>query len=118
MFNPQTFLQRRAEDGRNPGRKTQGYHQTPLVDSDEILFEASAYLYGFHQEHGMLKAFSERLNKVQVEIKQKGIYWQTYEELAYGARVAWRFMRVAQDLMEITAKSPILSRRNHLLKHL
>src|SRR5262249_49735957 len=83
---PQTVLQRRAEDGR----KTQGYHQAPLMDPIEILLEASAYLYGFHQEHGMLNVSPERLNQVQVEIEQTGIYRQTYEELAYGAKVAWR----------------------------
>src|SRR5215471_8563783 len=86
LFNPQTVLQRRAEDGR----KTQGYHQAPLMDPIEILLEASAYLYGFHQEHGMLNVSPERLNQVQVEIEQTGIYRQTYEELAYGAKVAWR----------------------------
>ncbi len=90
MFNPKTFLQRRAEDGRNSGRKTQGYHQIPPMDPHQILSEASTYLYRFHQEHGTLKAYAERLNKVQVEVKQTGIYEQTYEELAYGAKVAWR----------------------------
>src|SRR5947208_12053449 len=90
MFNLKTFLQRRAEDGRNSGRNTQGYRQAPLMDPNEILSEASTYLYEFHQEHGMLKASSERLNKVQAEIKQTGTYRQTYEELAYGAKVAWR----------------------------
>src|SRR5438067_4408353 len=76
MFNPQTFHQ--AEVGRDSGQE--GYHQVPLVDPNEILFEASAYLYWFYQEHGMLKAYPERLNRVRAEIERTGTYRHTYEE--------------------------------------
>ncbi len=41
------------------------YRQDPLMDLNETLLEAGTYLYEFHQEHGMLKGYSERLNKEQ-----------------------------------------------------
>lgn len=68
MFNRQTFLPRRAEDGQNIGRKTQGYHQAPLTDPNEILLEASTYLYEFHQEHGTSHAMR---NEIEEELEQQ-----------------------------------------------
>src|SRR5437660_4097336 len=58
--------------------------------SQELLLEAKAYLSLFHHECGMLEAYPERLARMQAEIERTGTYWQTSEELAYGAKVAWR----------------------------
>jgi nitric-oxide synthase len=58
---------------------------------DTLLTEAENYLALFHQEKGMNgSTASHRLNEVQHEITRTGTYWQTTEELTYGAKVAWR----------------------------
>ena len=60
------------------------------VDYQKRLVEAEAYLRLFHYECGIQDGFILRLTQVQKEVAQHGSWWQTYEELAYGARVAWR----------------------------
>src|SRR6266436_6092701 len=85
-----TCLQERSEDLLGTRKKTRGYHQTPVEDAQELLLEARAYLHLFHQECGMFEAYPRRFASVRGEIEQTGTYQQTYDELAYGARVAWR----------------------------
>ncbi len=62
----------------------------PLVDPQEILLEARAYLQLFHQERNIPDANYERFVEVEAELERNGTYWHTAEELVYGARVAWR----------------------------
>ncbi|HLZ55696.1 MAG TPA: nitric oxide synthase oxygenase [Ktedonosporobacter sp.] len=52
--------------------------------------EASMYLHLFHQECHRREDFPSRFARVQAEIERSGTYWQTPEELTFGARVAWR----------------------------
>jgi nitric-oxide synthase len=66
-------------DGANP---SQGRQQQ--------LLEADSFLQLFHHENKIPHLYAERMAHVQAEFEHTGSYWQTYEELAYGARVAWR----------------------------
>jgi nitric-oxide synthase, bacterial len=70
--------------------KTSGYRQPPPQDPEEVMLEARSYLYLYHEECGLTSAYFKRLQTVQAEIARAGTYWQTCEELAYGAKVAWR----------------------------
>jgi nitric-oxide synthase len=56
----------------------------------QLLPEAKEFLAQFHQECGLHQYYPERIAQVQDEIERTGTYWHTYEELAFGARVAWR----------------------------
>jgi nitric-oxide synthase len=52
--------------------------------------EARSYLELYHREKGTLHRLADRLEVVRREIDRTGTYWQTTDELAHGARVAWR----------------------------
>jgi nitric-oxide synthase, bacterial len=60
------------------------------VDYQKRLMEAEAYLSFFHHECGMPGDYIPRLTQIQKEVAQTGTWWHTFEELAFGARVAWR----------------------------
>ncbi|BCL84332.1 hypothetical protein ccbrp13_67970 [Ktedonobacteria bacterium brp13] len=53
------------------------------------LAEASQLLNQL-QEEIAISHVEERLVQIQDEIKECGSYWQTSDELAYGAKLAWR----------------------------
>lgn len=55
-----------------------------------VLADAEAYLRLFYGEKAALDALPERLAQVRAEIQKSGTYLPTYDELAYGAKVAWR----------------------------
>lgn len=57
---------------------------------EQLWHEACDYICLLHRECGVLSDSQQRLAEIEAEIKQTGTYWQTPEELAYGARVAWR----------------------------
>lgn len=67
-----------------------GYYQLAAQEPYEILQEARDYLNLFHQEGNSRETLSGRLREVQSEIADTGTYHQTFDELVYGARVAWR----------------------------
>jgi len=73
-----------------PAPTTGGYRQSPPRTAQDILREAEAYLRLFHQERGLSPLCHERLAHVQAEIERTGTYWQTSDELADGAKIAWR----------------------------
>lgn len=53
--------------------------------------EAKAFLRRFHRETGSSDAdYKKRLNKVISDLNKFEYYEQTYEELCYGAKLAWR----------------------------
>ena len=56
----------------------------------QLLLEAKDFLFLFHQECELHHSYLGRVAQVQEEIERTGTYWHTYEELAFGARVAWR----------------------------
>jgi nitric-oxide synthase len=55
-----------------------------------VMAQALAYLHLFHQEQKATGHFAARLDLIHKQIAQTGTYWQTAEELVYGAKVAWR----------------------------
>src|SRR3981081_4359106 len=60
------------------------------VDYQKRLMEADAYLRLFHHECGISDDYIPRLTQVQKELAHTGTWWHTFEELAFGAQVAWR----------------------------
>lgn len=52
--------------------------------------QARAYLEQFFQEKGVPEAFAARWKAVSQSLGQTGTYTQTYDEVAYGAKLAWR----------------------------
>ncbi len=60
------------------------------IQVEHLQEEANAYVNLFHHEHGTSDAAPPRLEEINSSLKQTGTYWHTYDELVYGARVAWR----------------------------
>ncbi|GAC1360725.1 MAG: nitric oxide synthase oxygenase [Ktedonobacteraceae bacterium] len=84
MFSKQFYNPLVAQSGK-------GFEPQPLMEERRRLAEeARAYLHLFHEEHGTLAAFARQCRLVESELEQTGTYSHTYEELVYGARVAWR----------------------------
>jgi nitric-oxide synthase len=54
-----------------------------------LLSRAEQFILQFHREN-QLEAPGRRLRQVRREIEAWGTYWHTPDELAFGARVAWR----------------------------
>ena len=55
------------------------------------LREAIDYITLFAKEQNLsTQDLKQRLTRIYVECDRMGIYWQSNEELAYGAKVAWR----------------------------
>lgn len=55
------------------------------------LQEATDYLILFAREQNLsAEDLEQRLNQIYQEYEETGTYWQLTEELAYGAKVAWR----------------------------
>jgi nitric-oxide synthase len=93
MSIQQTYLkewQERFTDRSRSGLPTHKQIRYPLVDPQELLLEARAYLHLLHQERDMPSSYQERFIEVAETIIRTGSYWQTSDELAYGARIAWR----------------------------
>jgi nitric-oxide synthase len=91
MFGLHTLFQKCRRE--NSSQEAENAPTQPLsIDSsqEELLREASDYLHLFHNECGFQNETSDRLAEIRKEIDQTGTYWQTTEELTYGARVAWR----------------------------
>ncbi|WP_200892523.1 nitric oxide synthase oxygenase [Aliterella atlantica] len=56
-----------------------------------LLLEANEYLQLFCQEQSLPESYlQERLAEITCDYRKSRIYWQTEQELAYGAKVAWR----------------------------
>ncbi|HEY4384442.1 MAG TPA: nitric oxide synthase oxygenase, partial [Ktedonobacteraceae bacterium] len=55
-----------------------------------LFAEALKYLYLAYHECRMPHSLEERQAQIQDDLERMGSYWQTTEELNYGARVAWR----------------------------
>ncbi len=56
-----------------------------------LLLEAIGYLRLFYQEQSLpASQLQERLAEIYREYRGSRTYWQTEEELTYGAKVAWR----------------------------
>ncbi|WP_256757613.1 nitric oxide synthase oxygenase [Cohnella sp. WQ 127256] len=56
-----------------------------------MIREAERFLRNFHEENGLpLDEYEERMQQVITLIRETGTYTHTFEELKYGARIAWR----------------------------
>lgn len=73
--------------GSDPPRQKEG---TDAPGLDAKWAEAQLYLGLYHRENDILDQLPSRLDVVRREIERTGTYWQTADELAHGARVAWR----------------------------
>ena len=62
----------------------------PSADPGELLAAAEGFLALFHGENPGAGTLSARMQQVSGEVKARGTYWHTPEELAFAARVAWR----------------------------
>jgi len=59
--------------------------------ADSIVCEVVDYLKLFHKEQNLSEAcLSARIADVKSQLQQTGTYWQSTDELSYGAKVAWR----------------------------
>jgi nitric-oxide synthase, bacterial len=63
---------------------------TPIPEYRALVSEAEEYLSLFYHEHAAAEMLAQRVGEVEQEIARTAGYTQSYEELAYGARVAWR----------------------------
>lgn len=72
------------------GDRLAGGLRVSAKEHQQLLEEAESYLRLFHYENEIPDAFWTKFALVRAEIEKTGTYWHTYEELAYGARVAWR----------------------------
>ncbi|WP_433324738.1 nitric oxide synthase oxygenase [Spirillospora sp. CA-294931] len=61
-----------------------------MVSPSKLEQDAEAFLRLFHAEEGRAERLVPRLGEVCEEIRETGTYTHTEEELAFGARVAWR----------------------------
>lgn len=100
---PQTILKNRLGQKFDPhtrdcretfcsaARMDMDYVFTDTTNPEVVLTEARQWIEQFYQEKNLgEEKLAIRLNEVADEIKRTGTYWQTYDEVAYGARVAWR----------------------------
>jgi nitric-oxide synthase len=56
----------------------------------DVFDESRSFLTQVFYENGVLDALPARLREVEKEIAATGSYTQTYDELAYGCKIAWR----------------------------
>jgi nitric-oxide synthase len=55
------------------------------------LLEANDYLRLFYQEQSLLETqLQERLDEITLDYRESRTYWQSKDELIYGAKLAWR----------------------------
>jgi nitric-oxide synthase len=67
-----------------------GGHPSAATDGEVDRAEAAEFLELFHAENPHAGPVAPRIAEVMWEIDATGSYWHTPEELAFGARVAWR----------------------------
>ena len=72
-------------------KTTEGHNPSAIpATSHNLCMAAESYLCLFHEECGIPYKYSQRWERVRTELERSGTYWQTQEELVYGARMAWR----------------------------
>jgi nitric oxide synthase oxygenase domain/subunit len=63
---------------------------TKLLPIEDRPAEARAFLEQCYREQHLEEVLSHRLSEVEEHLQGEGSYRHTYDELAYGARLAWR----------------------------
>lgn len=69
---------------------TESFHLRPAAGVARKLREAQAFLKQFYFELGAEEPYRDRLETITKSLRRHGTYMQTPEELAFGARRAWR----------------------------
>lgn len=64
--------------------------QHGLNTYDTILSDAKAFLTLLQEEQVIQESYLNRFAEIESKVEQTGTYWQTFDELAYGAKLAWR----------------------------
>ncbi|AFW93496.1 MULTISPECIES: nitric oxide synthase oxygenase [Nostocales] len=64
--------------------------KTKSNQTDQIICEVQEFLFLLQKECQLYLSETQRFTDIKNEIKATGTYWQTYDELAYGAKLAWR----------------------------
>lgn len=64
--------------------------KTKNNQTEQILGEVQEFLFLLQKECNLYLPETPRFTDIKNEIKATGTYWQTYDELAYGAKLAWR----------------------------
>ena len=72
------------------GVKTVESYSFEVEPVGEIAKEAQAYLKQCYLERGLPEVYLPRWQEVEQEIAETGTYEHTFDELSYGARLAWR----------------------------
>ena len=61
------------------------------ISDEQLLNEAKEFLTIYYKENNLSNAELQlRILKITSEVKEKGIYTHTTEEISYGAQLAWR----------------------------
>ena len=66
------------------------YQTCPFTKKNMVLDEAEVFARLLAQEQNSTAHDPHRLAAITAEIEQTGTYWHTSEELAFGAKLAWR----------------------------
>ncbi|MFB8789460.1 MAG: nitric oxide synthase oxygenase [Potamolinea sp.] len=66
------------------------YHSYDIGPVGSVAQEAEAFLKQCYLEQGLNSVFLARWQEVKASLDSTGTYQHTYDELAYGARLAWR----------------------------
>lgn len=61
-----------------------------IAEVFDVLPRAEEFIRLFHREESAQISVADRLREIRAEIHRSGTYTHTAEELAFGARVAWR----------------------------
>lgn len=61
-----------------------------LIEYKTILPDAMEFLALLREEQVIQESYLSRLAEIESEVEQTGTYWQSFDELAYGAKLAWR----------------------------
>jgi nitric-oxide synthase len=55
-----------------------------------ILSDAKAFLALLQEEQVIRESYLNRFAEIESEVEETGTYWQRFDELTYGAKLAWR----------------------------
>ncbi|MFD9127309.1 nitric oxide synthase oxygenase [Kitasatospora sp. NPDC059571] len=95
------------------------HHTTPAAppgpaapDARSVAGQAVAFVRQFHREHPAAGDPGPRIRRVLAELDRTGSYRHTAEELAFGARVAWR--NSARCIGRLYWQSLVVRDRRHL----
>jgi nitric-oxide synthase, bacterial len=61
-----------------------------MITKSALFKEAKQFITGCYEELNIVDQIEKRLNSIEEEISTTGCYTHTYEEIEYGAKMAWR----------------------------